>query len=281
MSTTLATVQPMPDAQLVERAIVQGDLERLQPHERTVYYLRLCESLGLNPLTRPFEYVKLSGKLTLYARRDCADQLRKLQEISVQITGREERDDGLYVVYARATSPKGRTDEASGVVALGNLQGEARANALMKAETKAKRRVTLSICGLGWMDETEVADVHEARPIPARQVEHQPVGLSAADLAAKAKSATAPDAAEEVLRVAKQPGIRAHAYASLVRLALDPADAREVATRVREDAALPEEIRQKLFAAIDQRVAALEDADRDGSAPDSGVEHDVSQAEVS
>lgn len=30
------------------------------------------------------------------------------------------------------------------------------ANALMKAETKAKRRVTLSICGLGLLDESEI-----------------------------------------------------------------------------------------------------------------------------
>jgi hypothetical protein len=28
----------------------------------------------------------------------------------------------------------------------------------MKAETKAKRRVTLSIVGLGWLDESEVPD---------------------------------------------------------------------------------------------------------------------------
>jgi hypothetical protein len=41
-------------------------------------------------------------------------------------------------------------------VPLGNLRGEALANALMRAETKAKRRVTLSIAGLGWLDETEL-----------------------------------------------------------------------------------------------------------------------------
>ena len=35
--------------------------------------------------------------------------------------------------------------------------GESRANAIMKATTKAKRRVTLSICGLGGMpDESEL-----------------------------------------------------------------------------------------------------------------------------
>jgi len=42
------------------------------------------------------------------------------------------------------------------------LQGESLANALMKAETKAKRRVTLSICGLGMLDETEIGSIPTA-----------------------------------------------------------------------------------------------------------------------
>jgi hypothetical protein len=47
-----------------------------------------------------------------------------------------------------------------GVVSLPDtLKGEARANTILKAVTKAKRRVTLSISGLGFLDETEVADV--------------------------------------------------------------------------------------------------------------------------
>lgn len=37
--------------------------------------------------------------------------------------------------------------------------GDALANALMKAGTKSKRRVTLSIAALGWLDETEVETI--------------------------------------------------------------------------------------------------------------------------
>src|SRR5574343_296815 len=36
---------------------------------------------------------------------------------------------------------------------------------MMKAETKAKRRVTLSICGLGMLDETETATIQDAKPV--------------------------------------------------------------------------------------------------------------------
>jgi len=48
-------------------------------------------------------------------------------------------------------------------VPLGTLKGDALASALMKAETKAKRRVTLSIAGLGWLDETELATIPGVR----------------------------------------------------------------------------------------------------------------------
>ena len=60
---------------LIESLITKGDLAKLSPKERTDYYVRVCQSVGLNPFTRPFEYINLSGKLTLYARRDAADQL--------------------------------------------------------------------------------------------------------------------------------------------------------------------------------------------------------------
>jgi hypothetical protein len=117
--------------------------------------MRVCESLELNPYTRPFEYLRLNGRLVLYAKKDCTDQLRAKRRVSVEI-GERKVADGLAVVKARATTPDGRVDESIGVVACGNAAGEALANALMKAETKAKRRVTLSICGLGFADESEV-----------------------------------------------------------------------------------------------------------------------------
>jgi hypothetical protein len=69
----------------------------------------------------------------------------------------------IYIVTARAKDRTGREDESTGAVPLGNLKGDALANALMKCETKAKRRVTLSIAGLGWLDETELDTIREAR----------------------------------------------------------------------------------------------------------------------
>jgi len=154
---------------IMESVIVKGDLAKLTPDERVRYYGAVCESVGLNPLTKPFEYITLNNKLTLYALRNCTDQLRTIHGVSVdELT--ETEHDGVFIVTAKVRNRDGRTDIAKGVVAIANLKGEVLANAMMKAETKAKRRATLSLCGLGFLDETEVADVpitHRRPPPPA------------------------------------------------------------------------------------------------------------------
>lgn len=181
-----------------EQVIMGGDLQKLTPKQRLAYIHQLCNTLGLNPLTRPFEYLTLNNKLTLYARKDATDQLRKIHKVSLKIVERiEDKEAGSYTVVVEAQTPDGRCDQSSGSVAIGgikykyetdkngketkkavrdengdpvmeSLKGEARANAIMKAETKAKRRATLSLMGLGFMDETEIETIPAAakRDIP-------------------------------------------------------------------------------------------------------------------
>jgi hypothetical protein len=173
---------------LMERVVLEGDLSRLSPEERVSYYRSVCESLGLNPLTQPFQYLRLNGRLVLYATRAAADQLRKIHGISIEVVDQRLEEDGLYIVHVRARDAEGRTDEEMGVVSLVKtvedkrnpgefrtvaLKGEELANAIMKAVTKAKRRVTLSIAGLGWLDETEVDSIPGAQPVsgPAYEVQ--------------------------------------------------------------------------------------------------------------
>jgi hypothetical protein len=142
----------------IESVLIQGDLSQLSQSDRLGYYSRLCESLGLNPLTQPFAYIRLGGKLKLYALREATEQLRKIHHVSVRIQARELVADSIYVVTAQASLPDGRCDESIGAVSIAGLQGEA----VMKAETKSKRRVTLSICGLAILDETEVDSIPNA-----------------------------------------------------------------------------------------------------------------------
>lgn len=149
-------------ADIVERVVIEGDLSKLAAAERVVYYRAVCDSLGLNPLTKPLDYITLNGKLTLYARKDAADQLRRRDGVSIISLDTQIVNDA-YIVKAVARLGD-RMDAATGVVSIKGLFGDNLANAMMKAETKAKRRVTLSICGLGMLDETEIETVSDARP---------------------------------------------------------------------------------------------------------------------
>lgn len=150
----------------IERTMIEGDLSALSPEQRTTYYMRVCTSLGLNPLTKPFAYLRLNGKLVLYALKDCTEQLRKINGVSI-VGMVDTLSEGVYIVKASARDKSGREDMSTGAVAVEGLKGEAKANAMMKAETKAKRRVTLSICGLGILDETEVETIPGAVEVPA------------------------------------------------------------------------------------------------------------------
>lgn len=171
-------VAPVISATVMESVLIGGDLSKLSVPERMSYYKAVCESVGLNPLTKPFAYIQLNGKLQLYALKDCTEQLRKIHGVSIE---RLERQviEGCYVVTAYAKDKGGRTDGSTGAVTVTNLKGEALANAYMKAETKAKRRVTLSICGLGMLDETEAASIPGAQVISA---EIQPMPTDSAEL---------------------------------------------------------------------------------------------------
>lgn len=159
--TSEVTVRPdapeLTAFEVIEQVITAGDISRMSASDRVAFYWRTCESLGLNPLTQPFQYIALNGKTVLYATKNATDQLRSIHSVSVTSLRRErDEESGLITVYAHGRLPDGREDESSGVVNLRGLSGEALANALMKAETKAKRRMTLAIVGLGMLDETEI-----------------------------------------------------------------------------------------------------------------------------
>lgn len=186
---SLPTVTDLPES--VVKALMIGDLTGLSPSDKLTYYRLTCDSVGLNPLTKPFEYIRLNGKEVLYAGKACAEQLRKIHSISVTIVAREKHDS-LYVITARATTSDGRSDESMAAIDLAGLKGDSLANGLMKCETKAKRRVTLSICGLGMLDETEVAS------IPQAAVQH--VDLRTGEVAPPQRIASESDTSSALLK---------------------------------------------------------------------------------
>lgn len=167
MSTAIANRNnaPAPNQGIaLELALSEGDLALLNPEQRVMHYKAVCDSLGLNYMTQPFQYINLSGKLTLYAKKTATDQLRQVNGISI-FRVEEHRTEDMLTVTAYARDHNGREDMDIGAVWIKGLGGDNLANACMKAITKAKRRVTLSISGLGWMDESEVETVRGAQSI--------------------------------------------------------------------------------------------------------------------
>jgi hypothetical protein len=160
-----------PTGRPIDDIIMRGDITSIPADKRPEFLSKLALSCGLNPMTQPFELMVLDNKLTIYARKGAADQLRKLHKISSKVTHREvlhigdtARDD-VYMVWVRLSLPdedgnyfsdKARQEDAVGAVGIAGITDDALGNALMKCHTKALRRGTLAFWGLGFLDELEV-----------------------------------------------------------------------------------------------------------------------------
>lgn len=198
-------------AGILEKVAVLGDLSQLSPAERMYYYKSVCESLGVNPLTKPFDYLELGDgdnkKLKLYPNEACAAQLRDLKGITIE-SRESEIVEGVYIVRVKGKDKTGRSDEAIGAVPLVEEGGEwkegrrangstyrffeksgtekplgplARANAMKKAETQAKRRLALSLGGLGYNLTgvvLDLEDIPEAATVPPQVVVDKPKQLT-------------------------------------------------------------------------------------------------------
>ena len=159
-----STLDQSQAADLFQKLVIAGDLSTLSEPQRVEYYKLVCEQVGLNPYHKPFDLLKLSGKLTLYANKGATSQLTALHNLRVTIVSKEIIGD-QYVVTARCEHPSGATSEDIGAVPIKGLSGDAAANAIKKALTQAKRRAIMSACGFGMLDETEVTQVPGAQTV--------------------------------------------------------------------------------------------------------------------
>jgi hypothetical protein len=151
---------------IANQLILQGDLSKLSANDKVRYYNGYCERMGLDPFTKPFDILRLNGKEVLYCTRSGTQQLNKLHKVSHLITSRDTNAEaGVYIVTSKASLPDGRCTESIGAVNIAGLKGEMYANAIMKAETKAKRRATLDLLGLGVLDESEAESIPNASTV--------------------------------------------------------------------------------------------------------------------
>lgn len=162
------------DKKVVSNLILHNDIKQLTAEQKVDFVLTLCQNLGLNPALAPFSVLELQGREIIYANKSCTEQLRKIYGVSITSSKSDiiSMEDGamLYRTVVTLQDQTGRTDTGVGIVPLKgynnkSLSADVLANALMKADTKAKRRGTLSICGLGFLDESELDTLPNAKPI--------------------------------------------------------------------------------------------------------------------
>ena len=142
-------------SELISNLVLNGDISKMSNEMKVEYYNKLCHSLNLNPVTKPFQIISFQGKTILYATKDCTEQLRKINKVSI-VELNQDIKEGLCISKCKVQDKDNRYDIATGCVNIAGLKGDALANAIMKSETKSKRRATLSICGLGILDESEL-----------------------------------------------------------------------------------------------------------------------------
>ena len=144
----LTTAHALLGEELLAKIVQSGDLSFLSESDRLVYYFAYCRQLGLNPLSRPFDYIQDKGKIALYPNAQAASQLRDKRNVSTRILKEECLLNGeIYSVLVEARIGD-RTEQATGKVSLAGLDGRGKATAMKKAETQARRRATLAIVGL-------------------------------------------------------------------------------------------------------------------------------------
>lgn len=140
----------------IEKAL-GGDLSPLSPSQRSQYYLARCASMGLDPASKPLDWITFQGKLACYPNVGAAAQLADKRNIQVDL-GEIRREDGMLVCRGRGKTPSGRVAERTAYLDVGNAKGQDLANLFMKLESKTFRRVIAALTGWAAADAEEMIE---------------------------------------------------------------------------------------------------------------------------
>lgn len=135
------------------------------------YRLKTASILKIDPFM--LDYIWMSDPETglknrvLYAKRGAAEVLRQNLNISVESLVPSVAQDGLLSFMATGKDKTGRQEIAVGSAYVDGLKGDKKAHAVMTAQTRAVRRLTLQFVGGGILDETEVQSQSALQAAPA------------------------------------------------------------------------------------------------------------------
>lgn len=157
------------------------DLESLNEQQRQDYIKAVCRHMGvpddlnLVALTR-IDDGEGPARLVAYAKRGATENVRNNLQINITSLTSEMRG-GSIVFTATAISQKTlRQEMSTGAKYVEGLTGTPLDDALMTAQTRALRRVTLQFVGAGVLDESEV---HQGRTVKVSANASTAVSLAA------------------------------------------------------------------------------------------------------
>jgi hypothetical protein len=156
------------------------DLDRLSKEELQQYYLDACAFHGVPPELNVLAFTYMDSgdgarRRVLYAKKGATDIIRERLGISVADL-RKEIFNGTLTYTCFGKNKDGRFEIAVGASYIDGLTGRALEVAIMVAQTRAIRRMTLQFAGAGLIDETELqadsktTDVKEALTTPQPSV---------------------------------------------------------------------------------------------------------------
>ena len=164
-----------------------GDLSSLPEAEKDKVLIKMCAHYDLDPILRPFILLTLNGKQVWYPTKAATDQVAAKFNLTREVIEiKENVERGVIECRVKITAPGCERSEtciaavsitefqrdSSGKVAPQLMRGETYANALMKVESKAKRRATL-----GWLG---IAESYEAGEFEIEKIsEPQPITIEA------------------------------------------------------------------------------------------------------
>jgi len=146
---------------MAENFIPMYDLESLNEAQRQDYVKAICKHLGvpdnLNLIALTYvDDAEGPSRLVAYAKRGATENVRNGLQINIESLT-HQMIGGSIVFTAVAKSDKtGRREIATGSKWIEGLQGTQLDDAIMTAQTRALRRVTLQFIGAGVLDESEV-----------------------------------------------------------------------------------------------------------------------------
>lgn len=147
------------------------DLESLNEQQRQEYVRAVCSHMGVPPELNlvMLTYLDEDGdgprRLVAYAKRGATEIIRNNRGINI-INLAHQPVNGSIVFTATAKDSTGRQEMSTGSKWIKDLTGKELDDAIMTAQTRACRRVTLQFVGAGVLDESEV---NPNRPVQTKE----------------------------------------------------------------------------------------------------------------